>query len=217
MSNYEKLVEAWRLKFLEMDKGSFGFFELSGEYFALSHYRRRFGVHSATGHIVPLEDNAPVSSYTKLNIYTLFGYATPEARLTGDFVAFADLKDASPFKRAFDQSILHPLAQTFSGKEEDFARACERLGGRKLPGSGMKYEVDAFLCMPVRFLFWDGDEEFPLRRISSLTAAPRTLPTWKVSSLSPRRGCFICEAAGLELKALLVQTVTGIPAFTVIL
>lgn len=23
------------------------------------------------------------------------------------------------------------------------------------------YEIDAFDCMPIRFLFWEGDEEFP--------------------------------------------------------
>jgi hypothetical protein len=205
MSNYEKLVEAWRLKFLEMDKERLlrilPELSLEGEYFALSHYRRRFGMHSATGHIVPLEDNAPVSSYTKLNIYTLFGYATPEARLTGDFVAFADLKDASPFKRAFDQSILHPLAQTFSGKEEDFARACERLGGRKLPGSGMKYEVDAFLCMPVRFLFWDGDEEFPAQaNILFDRSATDFTHVESVVTVASEGMFYLAEAAGLELK-----------------
>ena len=35
------------------------------------------------------------------------------------------------------------------------------LGGKKLPWSDMGYELSAFECIPVRFLFWEGDEEFP--------------------------------------------------------
>jgi hypothetical protein len=37
----------------------------------------------------------------------------------------------------------------------------EAMGGKKLPYSDMGYQVDAFKCIPVRFLFWEGDDEFP--------------------------------------------------------
>ena len=35
------------------------------------------------------------------------------------------------------------------------------MGGQKLSHSDAGYELLAFSCIPVRFLFWDGDDEFP--------------------------------------------------------
>ena len=34
------------------------------------------------------------------------------------------------------------------------------LGGRELPQGDVGYEIKAFECMPMRFYFWDADEEF---------------------------------------------------------
>jgi hypothetical protein len=205
MTNYEKLVESWRLKFLDMD--SERLLEIipglgrEGAYLVIAHYNRRFGVHTETGRIVPLDDERPVSSYTKLNIYTLFGYAKPGARVLGDFIAFSDLKDASPFAQAFRESILRPLAETFSGKERAFIRACERLGGRRLPGSGAKYEIEAFRCMPVRFLFWDGDEDFPAQaNILFDRGATDFIHVESVVTVASEGMYYLAEAAGLKLQ-----------------
>jgi len=204
-SNYDKLVEQWQRRFVEMDKEYLTRLlpELGreGEYYTISHYRRRFGIHEKTGRIVPLEDNRPVSIYTQLNIYTLFGYVKPTARFIGDWLPFADLRDASPFKTAFDRMILLPLAATFSGKEEAFRRACEALGGRPLSGSGAKYEIDAFACIPVRFLFWDGDEEFPAQaNILFDRSATDFIHVESVVTIASEGLFYLAEAAGLEIK-----------------
>lgn len=39
--------------------------------------------------------------------------------------------------------------------------AFEKLGGKKIPFSDIGYQIDAFSCIPMRFLFWDEDDEFP--------------------------------------------------------
>ncbi|NLM83140.1 MAG: DUF3786 domain-containing protein [Clostridiales bacterium] len=205
MSNYEKLVDQWRLKFLAMDKErllqNIPGLARAGEYFTISHFSRLLGVHGETGHIVALGDGKPVSIYTKLNVYTLFGYVKPGARLLGDWLPFSDLKDASPFSAAFERMILRPLAATFSGNEEAFCRACEKLGGRRLPGSGAKYEIDAFQCIPVRFLFWDGDEEFPAQaNILFDRSATDFIHVESVVTIASEGVYYLAEAAGLEIK-----------------
>ena len=43
----------------------------------------------------------------------------------------------------------------------NWQRNGERKNGKKLPWSDAGYELKAFECIPVRFLFWDGDDEFP--------------------------------------------------------
>ena len=49
----------------------------------------------------------------------------------------------------------------FDGRSGALEQAYLSLGGKKLPWSDMGYELSAFQCIPVRFLFWEGDEEFP--------------------------------------------------------
>ena len=94
-------------------------------------------------------------------VYTLFGYVSPLARCKGEWVRFDQLKDTSPFSKAFQEGIIAPFSRMFSGRAKELSRACEQLGGKRLPWSDAGYELKAFECIPVRFLFWDGDEEFP--------------------------------------------------------
>ena len=74
---------------------------------------------------------------------------------------FRSLKDASPFGPAFQKTVIDVFAATFSGHLEELKAACEAMGGQKLSHSDAGYELLAFSCIPVRFLFWDGDDEFP--------------------------------------------------------
>lgn len=116
---------------------------------------------SAGGRIIALEDQDPVTCYERLNVYTLFGYVSPLAHYKDEWVRFDRLKDTSPFSKAFQEGVIEPFSRMFSGHAEELSRACERLGGKKLPWSDAGYELNAFACIPVRFLFWEGDDEFP--------------------------------------------------------
>ena len=50
---------------------------------------------------------------------------------------------------------------TFTGHTEELRQALEAMGGQKLPCSDVGYQVEAFACIPLRVLFWEGDDEFP--------------------------------------------------------
>ena len=52
------------------------------------------GVNRIDGQIIAMEDKKPVSCYEKLNIYTLFGYASSCARIIGTWVRFDQLNIA---------------------------------------------------------------------------------------------------------------------------
>ena len=52
-------------------------------------------------------------------------------------------------------SVLH-----FSGHEKELREAFHKLDGRELPQGDVGYEIRAFDCMPMRFFFWERDEEF---------------------------------------------------------
>ena len=164
-NNYEKWCEQWREKFLEMDqeelKKRLPELQEEGNRLTLLHFGRKLGVNKDDGKIVAMEDPDPVTCYEKLNVYTLFGYVSPLAHYRDNWVRFDRLKDTSPFSQAFQAGVIEPFSRMFSGHVQELSHACEQLGGKRLPWSDAGYELKAFSCIPVRFLFWDGDDEFP--------------------------------------------------------
>ena len=44
--------------------------------------------------------------------------------------------------------------------KEELENAFEKLNGLRLPLGDVGYEIRAFDCMPMRFFFWERDEEF---------------------------------------------------------
>lgn len=163
--NYEKWCEQWREKFLKMDveelKARLPELKDEGDYLTIAHFGREFAIGKADGTIKPLKDEEPVSNYEKLDIYTLFGYVSPGAHFQDDWVSFDKLKDMGPFFPAFQKGIIQPFARMFQGHTQKLEAAFRKLNGVKLPWSDVGYELRAFACIPIRFLFWEGDEEFP--------------------------------------------------------
>jgi hypothetical protein len=164
-NNYLKACEDWRLKFLAMDQQELleklPEIKVEGDYLTLTLYDRKFGIHCQTGKIVTAADFQPAEIISQLNIYTLLGFASPQARFQDDWVPFRELRGASPFTMAFENHVLAPLAMTFSGQVERLVQAYRTLGGTNLSHSDAGGQINAFACIPVRFLFWDGDDEFP--------------------------------------------------------
>ena len=137
-----------------------GFPELeeTADQLRLWHFGRQFAVSREDGAIRCLSDDGPVSYNEQMNIYTLFHYCVPGARLTGEWLPFRDLRHASPFAAAFQRGIVLPLARTFSGRGDLLPAAVERLRGVRISDSG--FQLPAFACIPMRLNFWEGDEEF---------------------------------------------------------
>lgn len=132
-----------------------------GEHLTLRHFNRKLGIRLNTGEIEAIEDGGPVSSTEKLNVYTLLGYAAPGAKLLGEWMPFERLRHGAPFGPAFQRGVIQPFAATFAGHLAQLETAMKAMGGQRLGYSDMGYEVKAFECIPMRFLFWDGDDEFP--------------------------------------------------------
>lgn len=165
ISNYEKWCDEWRERFLKMDQvrlmSILPELKLEGDLLTLYHFGHKYGISRTTGEICSLEGESFVSTTIRLNIYTLFGYASPTAHFTDEWVPFENLKNTSPFAPAYRRGVLEPFARTFSGHLSKLQTACEKLGGERLSYSDAGYQLKAFDCIPVRFLFWEGDDEFP--------------------------------------------------------
>ena len=203
-NNYEKWCEQWREKFLKMDQAELlerlSELKEEGELLTIRHFGRKFGVDRKNGEITALEDGRPVSNYEKLNIYTLFGYVSPLAHYKDDWVPFDKLKGTAPFSKAFQQGVIQPFARTFSGHVQELVSACEKLGGVSLPWSDAGYELKAFACIPIRFLFWEGDEEFPASgNVLFDSSATDYIHGESIVTIASMGLARLCEEAGLPM------------------
>lgn len=164
-SNYEKCCEEWSGKIAAMDadelQKKLSELRREGEYLTIRHFGRKYGIRMEDGAILALEGSQPVFSNTKLDIYTLLWYSRPGACQSGEWVTFGQLKNARPFAPAFQKGTIQAYAATFSGHCEELRAAYRALGGRQIPHSDAGFEIEAFECIPMRYLFWDGDDEFP--------------------------------------------------------
>lgn len=161
-SNYETWREDWRKRFLSMDHAALlrklPFLRQEQGMILTPYFNTLCGVSLTDGTLHAPES---LSLMDEMNIYTLFWYAKDGARLTSEFVPFSQLKDASPYGPAFQRGNLAPLAAAFAGHGSLLEKALLTLNGRKLPTGDVGYEIRPFPCVPMRVLFWDGDEEFP--------------------------------------------------------
>ena len=164
ISNYVKLCMEWADKFMKMDQEELRrrVPELKDEngFLAITHFGRKFGISKKDGSIHSLDGQSEPDTTEQLNIYTLLGYAKEGAFFMEKWVPFAELRNARPFAPAYKIGEPDVFSATFSGHAKELRHALLSLGGRELPQGDVGYEIKAFECMPMRFYFWDADEEF---------------------------------------------------------
>lgn len=164
LSNYQKLCNEWAERFLQMDKEELKRripeLKEQGEYLEITHFGIKFGIRKKDGSIFCPENGRMPDTTEALNIYTLMGYAKPGAFLMDKWVPFAELRGARPFAPAYKSGVTDVFGATFSGHMEELKKAFELLHGQALPQGDVGYQINAFECEPMRFYFWDGDEEF---------------------------------------------------------
>ncbi len=130
-----------------------------GSLLSLWHFDRQISIDLRSGLLCCISDNEPLSLNEKLNVYTLLWYCKDDAKISGSWLPFHSMKNASPFAPAFEKSILCSFSRMFDGKEAQLKEAVFRINGSQIDANS--YFVPAFACMPLRLQFWDGDDEFP--------------------------------------------------------
>ena len=160
-SNYDQVIENWRLKFLEMDQEELiRKFQLEAdeEFLYIIYFSKRFRIDRKTGFIT--EDGKSPGFDTVMNIYNTFYYSAAHPVASGNLVAFRQVKRVYPFEAAYRRTIISRLQELFAGKTEELRKACEVLGGTLLPQGDVGYVLPVFPFLNIAVLFWDKDEEF---------------------------------------------------------
>lgn len=167
-SNYTKVVEEWRKKFLTWDQeaicrklhiNTYDENEILLRYFGVLHRIDR-----KTGEITcPEKPEYRPGFDESMAFYNYFYYSREGAVNSGEWVNFRDVKSAGVFDLAFRNQVLIPFAESFSSHLKEFREAGEKQGFLPIPYGDAGFQVQAFPGVPMRVVFWDGDEEFPAR------------------------------------------------------
>ena len=160
-SNYDQVIENWRLKFLEMDQEELiRKFQLEAdeEFLYIIYFSKRFRIDRKNGFIT--EDGKSPGFDTVMNIYNTFYYSAAHPVASVNLVAFRQVKRVYPFEAAYRRTIISRLQELFAGKTEELRKACEVLGGTLLPQGDVGYVLPVFPFLNIAVLFWDKDEEF---------------------------------------------------------
>lgn len=136
-----------------------------------------------------------------MDIYNLFWYSKEDAFFMNRWVPFRDVRGASPFTPAFERNVLMPFAKTFEGHTEELKKAAEAIGGISVKQGDAGYIIPAFDCIPMQYLFWDGDDEFSAQaNILYDYSVTDYIHVESTVSLATEGILRLAETAGLELK-----------------
>ena len=79
----------------------------------------------------------------------------------GRFVTYSQMPWGDVYNEKFRQRCIDRLAGTYGYKIDTFKAICEAMGAKPIAGSGVGYEFEFMPNLFVRFILWEGDEEFP--------------------------------------------------------
>lgn len=204
-SNYDKVIEEWRLRFLKMDQEALiEKFQLESDEMAvyLTYFNHKMRIDRFTGVITYLEEPQKIAGFnTCMDIYNLFHYSIDIPVASGILVPFRQVKRVYPFEAAYKRTVLKTLQETFSGHVEELKKACEKLGGKPLPQGDAGYQLSVYPFLDIAVYFWDADDEFEAQANmlfdSNITDF---LHEENVVCVAADAVYYLTEAAGLDAK-----------------
>ncbi len=81
--------------------------------------------------------------------------------LTGKWVAYKDIPGGLLYAGVFARRVREPLQRKFGKSAESFKEAGMKSGGEPVEIGDASFVLRAFPRVPLQYVLWEGDEEFP--------------------------------------------------------
>ncbi len=91
-------------------------------------------------------------------LYMANSRATP---LANQWVPYRELKDGMFYAKSFADTVEDRICRRFGEDFDGMRAACEALGGREVDQGDLGMVIKTFPRLPLLFIIWRGDEEFP--------------------------------------------------------
>jgi len=126
----------------------------------LDHLNRSYQIGFPGGEVSLVDSDEAVSIREKILLLDYFTRArgTP---LSGKTITYKELHDGINYYPTFAKRTVQPLVTFFGDKPGQLLKTAVTLGGRKADFGDVAVTIDAFPRVPVTFVLWRGDKEFP--------------------------------------------------------
>ena len=101
-----------------------------------------------------------VTLATRILILHYFLKASGEP-LGRDKIPYEDVPGCRPYSPVFERRVVRPLLSAFGFDRDLFRSAGESLRGAPEPYGDVSFTLHAFPMVPLTFILWEGDQEFP--------------------------------------------------------
>lgn len=79
----------------------------------------------------------------------------------GEKVAYGDIPQCMHYDPVFERRVLKPIVRAFGYDKYSFKEAGRLMGAREEEFGDASFTLFAFPKVPITFILWEGDEEFP--------------------------------------------------------
>lgn len=104
------------------------------------------------------QETVPIKNKILILHYLVQARGTP---LSGKTIAYKELPEGNSYFRTFHKRAIKPLVDHFGARPQLLQAAAKGLGGHKADYGDVAVTIDAFKRVPVTFILWRGDGEFP--------------------------------------------------------
>lgn len=120
--------------------------------------------------------------------------------LSGEQVSYEDVPGCRPYLPIFDRRVCRPLLTAFGNNRDLFQEAGAALGGIEDEYGNASFTLKAFPMVPITFILWEGDEEFPpSMKVLFDRTVDSYLPLEDITVISKLAATRILHAARLQM------------------
>lgn len=142
--------------------------------------------------LVDNEGEVPVVNKILILHYLANANGTP---MQDKYISFKELPDGAIYIEPFTNRAIRPMLKYFAERQEKFVELVHLIGGKKQTLGDTSVTVWPFPRVPITYVIWSGDDEFPASgNILFDASAPGYLPTEDYAMLS---GMVLHHLAGL--------------------
>lgn len=134
------------------------------DYFYITFLAEPYRICRRTGDMERLHQNAWVDGNSFGEVMTILDWlcdSKPDRYITGHWINL--ITHGNYFHGNLQEETSDPYATLFDENPEAFRKACEALGGERLPGADIGYAIELLDSLRILVQLWHGDEEFSPR------------------------------------------------------
>jgi len=126
----------------------------------LDHLNKSYQIGFPGGEVSLVDSEEEVPMREKILVMDYFTRAggTP---LSGNTITYKELHDGINYYPTFSKRTIQPLVSFFGDKPEQLLKTAATMGGYKADFGDVAVTFDAFPLVPVTYVLWKGDSEFP--------------------------------------------------------